>query len=170
MRCHKAMLPVLIISTISYVPICTAGAPGPASEQTPGPLPEQTAGQPATEKADPSPDEREEGRFLRVARDDEGSPVALEAAIVRCVPRDCGNTGPTVDLVSAVHVAEKSYYEELNRLFKSYDAVLFELVAPEGTQIPEGGVGPTGNPVSIVQNAMTNMLKLEFQLKGLCPG
>jgi hypothetical protein len=166
MRCHEAMLPLLIISILSYVPLCRAATPGPASEQAPEPARQPTADPPA-ETTDPSPDEREAGRFLRLARDDEGSPVALEAAIVHCVPRDCGKSGPTVDLVSAVHVAEKSYYRELNRLFKTYDAVLFELVAPEGTRIPERGVRPTGNPVSMMQNAMTNMLELEFQLKGI---
>ena len=34
-----------------------------------------------------------------------------------------------VDLVGAVHVGDKAYYQELNKLFKNYDAVLFELVA-----------------------------------------
>lgn len=172
MRCHKAMPPVLIIFLICCVPISVARTPDEPPEQSPdktseqstGPAPHKPPGEPA---ADASPDEQEEGRFLRLARDDEESPVALEAAIVHCVPRDCGKTGPTVDLVSAVHVAEKSYYKELNRLFAGYDAVLFELVAPEGTQIPQGGVRPTGNPVSMVQNAMTDVMELQFQLEGI---
>ena len=37
---------------------------------------------------------------------------------------------PTVDLVAAVHIAEKSYYEQLNREFEGYDAVLYELGGP----------------------------------------
>ena len=91
-------------------------------------------------------EEKQEARFVRLARDDHGSPVALEAAIVRYVPMDCGQTGPTVDLISAVHVAEKAYYDELNRLFEKYDAVLYELVAPEGAQVPKGGFDGGGNP------------------------
>jgi len=118
--------------------------------------------------ADPTPEEKgeekQEARFVRLARDDHGSPVALEAAIVRYVPMDCGQTGPTVDLISAVHVAEKAYYDELNRLFEKYDAVLYELVAPEGAQVPKGGFDGSGNPVSLVQNVMTRLLELEFQL------
>lgn len=35
-----------------------------------------------------------------------------------------------VDLVSAVHFGETSYYRFLNKQFKTYDAVLYELVAP----------------------------------------
>lgn len=110
---------------------------------------------------------KQEDRFLRLARDEDGSPVALEASVVRYTPRDCGQGGPTVDLIAAVHVAEKSYYQELNRLFEKYDAVLYELVAPEGTRIPEGGPEGAGSPVSILQTAMTAILELEFQLRGI---
>lgn len=159
MRCHKAMPPVLIIFLICCVPVSAA--------QPPDRPPDKSSEQSAKPAGDASRDAQEAGRFLRLTRDDAGSPVALEAAIVHCAPRDGGKTGPTVDLVSAVHVAEKSYYEELNRLFAKYDAVLFELVAPEGTQIPQGGVRPTGNPVSMLQNAMTDVMALQFQLEGI---
>lgn len=108
----------------------------------------------------------EHRQFVRLVRED-GEPVALEASIVRHVPQDCGRTQPTVDLVSAVHVAEKSYYEELNRRFEKYDVVLYELVAPEGTRIPKGGpVGPQSS-VSMVQTGMTGLLGLEFQLRAV---
>ncbi len=108
-----------------------------------------------------------EAKFLRLERAEDDTPRALETAIVRYVPRDCGETGPTVDLVAAVHVADKAYYEELNRRFKQYDVVLYELVAPPGTQIPQGGVKGGGSPVSALQLAMTRMLELEFQLNGV---
>jgi hypothetical protein len=105
----------------------------------------------------------EKGRFLRVVRDQDQTPKALETAIVRCVPVGRGKKGPTVDLVAAVHVAEKSYYQQLNREFAGYDVVLYELVAPEGTKVPQGG-GGGGSPVSFLQRAMKNLLELEFQL------
>ena len=118
--------------------------------------------------ADQPGEESREGRFLRLTRDDDGSPVALEAAIVRYGPKEEGEAGPTVDLISAVHVAEKSFYDELNRRFREYDAVLYELVAPPGTQIPRGGMpAGGGSPVSVLQSAMTDMLDLEFQLRGI---
>lgn len=103
-------------------------------------------------------------RFLRMTRTEEGNALGLESAIVRYVPRDCGLEGPTVDLVAAVHVAEAAYYEELNRRFRDYDAVLYELVAPEGTRIPKGGVKTGGSPVSMLQMVMTRVLELDFQL------
>jgi hypothetical protein len=108
----------------------------------------------------------EHREFIRLIRQDD-VPVRLETAVIRHVPQDCGRTTPTVDLVAAMHIAEKSYYEQLNRLFETYDVVLYELVAPEGTQVPKGG--PTGDqsPVTMVQTGMTGMLGLEFQLKGV---
>ena len=71
-----------------------------------------------------------------------------------------------VDLVAAVHIADKSYYQELNKRFAAYDAVLYELVAPEGTRIPQGGRKDkrAGNVLSAVQLGMKDLLKLEFQL------
>ena len=109
----------------------------------------------------------QEARFLRLVRDDEGVPLSLEAAVVHCVPSDGRRGGPTVDLISAVHVAEKSYYDQLNRLFTQYDAVLYELVAPEGTRIPQGEYEPGGNPISLMQGGMTELLELEFQLRAV---
>lgn len=108
----------------------------------------------------------EHNQFVRLVRES-GEATALETSIIRHAPQEAGRTQLTVDLVSAVHVAEKSYYEELNRLFEKYDVVLYELVAPEGTRIPKGG--PVGNQssVSMVQTGMTGLLDLEFQLRAI---
>jgi hypothetical protein len=105
-----------------------------------------------------------EGQFLRLARDADDRPTAMETAIVRYAPQDCGRQGPTVDLIAAVHVADKGYYKELNREFEKYDVVLYELIAPEGTRIEPGGQGAGGNPVSALQRGMKNVLDLAFQL------
>jgi len=116
------------------------------------------AGAPAKVEAE------QKSQFLRLLRDSEEMPVALQAAIVRFAPPQRPAQGPTVDLVAAVHVAEKSYYRLLNREFRKYDAVLFELVAPEGTQVPKGGQSG-GSPVSAIQRGMKSVLELEFQLE-----
>ncbi|NUQ65052.1 MAG: hypothetical protein HUU20_21520 [Pirellulales bacterium] len=106
-------------------------------------------------------------QFVRLAREGD-SIVALETAIVRFAARDPGRTTPTVDLIAAVHIADKSYYEQLNRRFEQYDAVLYELVAPEGTQIPKGGEGTgSSHPVSVLQRMMTGVLDLHYQLQGI---
>ena len=108
-----------------------------------------------------------ESQFTRLTRDEDGALLALDAAIVRLAPLDPNLDGPIVDLVSAVHVAESSFFQELNRRFEQYDAVLYELVAPEGTRIPKGGVKGGGSAVSILQTTMTRALKLEFQLNDI---
>jgi len=105
--------------------------------------------------------------FVRLTRDEKNQPIALQTAVVRHVPRDVGKTWPTVDLVAAVHIGDRKYYEELNRLFTEYDAVLYELVAPEGARVPKGGGPVSSHPISVFQNAMTRVLDLEFQLRAV---
>ena len=69
------------------------------------------------------------------------------------------------DSIGAVHIADKSYYEELNKRFKEYDVVLYELVAPEGTRIPKGGrPGGGGGAIGGLQSGMKSMLDLSLQL------
>src|SRR5208283_5985677 len=93
-------------------------------------------------------------KYLRVARDDKDRVTGLETAIVTFRPVT-PPSGVQVDLVAAVHVADKRYYEELNKRFAGYDVVLYELVAPEGTRIPKGGrKDKGGNVVSAVQMGM----------------
>lgn len=109
----------------------------------------------------------EASEFLRIRRTEADEPVALEAAVVRYVAdaEHADERGDVVvDLVSAVHLGEKSYYEELNRRFDKYDVVLYELVAPEGTRPPRGG-GDRLNPIGMLQSGMKDMLGLELQLE-----
>lgn len=99
--------------------------------------------------------------FIRIVRDDAKQPVSLETAIVRLTDGKPG--GVRVALVAAVHVAEHAYYTELNRRFKQYDAVLYELVAPPEASVPVKGQ-KSNHPVSLLQRGMKQMLDLEFQL------
>jgi hypothetical protein len=103
-------------------------------------------------------------KFMRVRRDDQKQPVALETAVTHYVSKTGQDPAVQVDLIGAVHVGERQYYDQLNELFKTYDAVLYELVAPEGTRVEPGQPRAGGNPVSFLQNVMKNVLKLEFQL------
>jgi hypothetical protein len=104
------------------------------------------------------------GKFLRIRRDAKEQPVALETAVVRYVPAS-GEGGVEVDLVSAVHIGEKAYYDKLNELFDRYDVVLYELVAPEGTRIPRGGKRETSNPLAFIQQMSKHVLDLESQVE-----
>ncbi len=122
------------------------------------------------------PSDASKTEFLRMRVNDVGvesqsAPLALETAVVTYEVAPSGgrssSTGVTVDLIGAVHIGEASYYRELNRLFDRYDVLLYELVAPEGTVIPQGGQREHGgfNPVAMLQDSAKNMLGLESQLE-----
>ncbi len=111
-------------------------------------------------------------KWVQLLRDKDRQPLAMQTAIVRYVPAadydaDKKPDGYTryVDLVGAVHIADHAYYRELNRRFRSYDAVLYELVAPEGTIVPRGRGTDNGNPLGALQNGLKNILEVEHQLE-----
>ena len=115
---------------------------------------------PTLTAADPKPE-----KFLRVQRDADKEPVALETVIAHYLPAG-GEKGVEIDLVAVVHIGEKAYYQRLNKEFEKYDVVLYELVAPEGTKIPKGGCKEkSDNPLAMVQQAMKMVLRLESQLE-----
>lgn len=133
----------------------------PAAEPA---APAQTEAKPQTD----TPPAATAPGFVRVTRDKEDRPLAMETVIASYVPAgDDGPKGLVVDLIGAVHVGERDYYKALNKRFADYDVVLYELVAPEGTRIPKGGGRKpgAGNPVSSLQGGMQTLLELEFQLE-----
>jgi hypothetical protein len=105
--------------------------------------------------------------FLRLSRDEQGEPVSLDTSIVRyreAEPRRDGRPPLEVDLVGAVHLGSKAYYETLDRLFRDYDAVLYELVAPDNARVPKPGRKASG-AIGSAQQGLTKLLGLEFQLE-----
>ncbi len=106
--------------------------------------------------------------FMRIRYNSKRQPVALETSVTRYVTTNDQGQRVTVDLIGAVHIGEKSYYEALNKQFENYDPLLYELVAPEGTVIPKGGRSETEgtglNPIAAMQVGMQSMLGLQFQL------
>ncbi len=103
----------------------------------------------------------DETTFVRVAEDDHDQPLALQLAIASYASRSGG--GIRVDLVSAIHIGDSGYYEELNDRFRSYDALLYELIAPKDMVISRQDSERSG-VVSNTQIMMKNMLELSFQL------
>lgn len=100
--------------------------------------------------------------FIRMAEGDDGRDRALQVALARYGDEQ----GRTVDLVSAVHVADRDYFADLQRRFDSYDRVLYELVGdPDGEGERSAGVGM--GLVSLLQGGMKDALGLAFQLDEL---
>ncbi|HHI79897.1 MAG TPA: hypothetical protein ENK02_07935 [Planctomycetes bacterium] len=73
--------------------------------------------------------------------------------------------GRSVDLIGAVHIGDRAYFEALNKLFTKYQALLYELVAKKGT-IP-AKKHKSSSPISMLQRFMTQALDLRFQLDGI---
>lgn len=97
-------------------------------------------------------------QFLKFVDDGHGG-GKLEAAIVTYRNRQ----GVTVHLVSALHVAEPSFYAGLDKTFKTYDVLLYEMIKPKGAPPPQPGQKSTST-VSMIQRFLKDTLKLDFQL------
>lgn len=111
--------------------------------------------------ADEAPAERDYVRFV----EDETS-SRLETAVHTFT----NAAGVRVDLVGAVHIADKAYFESLNERFKGYEAVLFELVGgPESLKAKRGGQAAEGGGnlawVGMFQQWLQTKLGLSFQLQ-----
>lgn len=100
--------------------------------------------------------------FARIATDESEQPRALQLAIATYVP-STGGRMLSVDLISAIHIGDPSYYAELNERFRHYDALLFELVAPEEA-IATNRLAKRKGFISSTQIGMTKLLGLSFQL------
>jgi hypothetical protein len=111
--------------------------------------------------------------FLRVVRNDAGEATFLETAVVGYVPaegsdKDKAPPDLQVDLIGVVHIGDKAYYDALNARFEEYDALLYELVAPEGTEVKKSEErGANMHPVAALQYGLKSMLDLEFQLDNI---
>lgn len=86
---------------------------------------------------------------------------SLETAVVRML----GPSGQSLDLISAVHVGDAAYYQDLNTRFRAYDAVLYELILPEsvaGQPLPAKMEG--GGALSGLQGMLSRTLGMVTQL------
>lgn len=104
-------------------------------------------------------------------------PRALQTAITHYQ----GPHGVRVDLVAALHIADPAYYDELNRRFRSYDAVLFEGVSsshekpekappkpePKAPAADDSSRVDAGQLLTGTQVRLARMLGLSFQLEAI---
>ena len=86
--------------------------------------------------------------YIRVDEDDFAA--RLQTAVTRFE-----KNGATVDLIGAIHIADKAYYEALNARFKTHDVVLFEMIGGENLAAakaaepaPEGPADPEAKDLS----------------------
>jgi hypothetical protein len=121
------------------------------------------AAQPATA---PSTAPVEGSKFLRFVPDAQGGGV-LQTSIVTYR----NDVGAAVDLIAAVHIADPQFFHDLDKRFKDYDALLYEMVKPKDYN--PGQDRPATRPaasvrnmgwVGMVQRFMKSSLDLAFQL------
>jgi hypothetical protein len=75
-----------------------------------------------------------------------------------------------VDLVGAIHIADKTYFDALNMRFKGYEAVLYELVGPSFEERGKPEVKKQAQKLQWVgqlQTIMRDTLKLHGQLESI---
>lgn len=77
-------------------------------------------------------------RFVRLVRDEDDSPSSLDTAVTTYVGKNAKGEEIHVTLLGAIHIADKAYYQELNKRFATYDALLYELVAPKDMRPGKG--------------------------------
>lgn len=94
--------------------------------------------------------------YVRLSEDEKGRASSLDTAILRLEKGEL-----KVDLVAAVHVADKDYYQKLNSEFKQYDKVLYELVAAAEQLVPPK---ESSSEISELQRGLKDMLEFDFQL------
>jgi len=131
-----------LVALLSLLPL----APAVAQETT-------ATSQPTTDEAQDAPN-----RFLRYQETSKDA-GQLQTAIVKMQ----NDAGVTVRLVCAVHVADASYYHDLQKIFADSDAVLYEMVKHKDAPAPVRGQH-SDSGVSKLQNFLKDQLGLSFQL------
>jgi len=100
-------------------------------------------------------------QFVRIDLDEDAQPRALQMSVVTYAPTD--DRILSVDLLSAIHIGDAAYYQELNTRFREYDVLLYELVAPQDA-VASNRLDKRKGILSTTQTGMTKLLDLTFQL------
>ena len=76
--------------------------------------------------------------YIRLMETDRGQSLHLQVAVRRFVKEEA----PEIHLAGAMHIAQASFYESLQKRLDSLSLVLFESVKPPGTGRPEHDLEP----------------------------
>jgi len=105
-------------------------------------------------------------QLLQLTAPTPGKAGSLRVPIVRYERGGLFGKKDRVDFVGAVHLGEPQYYRDLNERFKSYDAVLFELVG-DPAEFAERRHSDNQSMLGVFQAALAGLLGLQFQLDGI---
>jgi hypothetical protein len=104
--------------------------------------------------------------FIRVDRDAKN--VRLQTGVTTYVKE-----GVTVDLISAIHIADAKYYTQLNKEFTRYESLLFEMVGGEqlkngkAPEPPKDAHDPMMKILGDIYGMLAKFLNLQGQKDGI---
>ncbi|MFK7909084.1 MAG: hypothetical protein AB8F34_00625 [Akkermansiaceae bacterium] len=122
--------------------------------------------EPLTDQEKPAVKDPNATQFIRVARDENN--VRLQTGITTYAKNDI-----TVDLIGAIHIADTGYYTQLNKEFKNYDALLFEMIGGgnmkngKAVKVKKKAKDPMVAMLGDIHNMIGKMLKLQAQKQGI---
>jgi hypothetical protein len=119
---------------------------------------------PATLAVAVPPAAGEPTKFIRFVEEEQGDSLQTAVASYESPQK------VQVDLIGAVHIADQAYFAALNQRFKSYDAVLYELVGPSFAERSQPAAKKAAEKLQWVgqlQAMMRDALKLHGQLEGI---
>lgn len=96
--------------------------------------------------------------FMRLAENKDGG--RLEVLVATYKRGDA-----TVTLCGCVHIADRSFYQAMQKRFEAYDALLYELIADADLRPYPGMPRDGGHWISMVQDGMGSGLKLQEQFE-----
>ncbi len=105
--------------------------------------------------------EEAEHEYLRFVPGKDPGEGELQTSIVTMV----GDGGVRVDLIAVVHIADGAYYRTLQKRFRTYDSLLYEMVKDENVKPVPGEGG--GGLLTFFQRLLKDVLDLEFQLDAI---
>jgi hypothetical protein len=112
------------------------------------------------------------GGYIKLLPGVDGTMGAAQTAIRRFTPIH-GN-GPSIYLVAAIHIGEKSYYKQLQRFLDKQSVVLYEGVGPPPRAIrTKFARGAGSHPFKVakqpvgIQKKLANALNLQLQMDGI---
>jgi hypothetical protein len=156
------MLRRLLLRWFGFAGIgCVLSLPLLADPPAPKAPVEPAAKTKATAKASAKADKTQ---FVRLAKGAKDRLLSLDVAITTYVGRNAAGDEVKLDLVGVIHIADKGYYQRLNKQFENYDAVLYELVAPKNVR-PEPGSAGLYSPLASMLDLADQIAVVDYTKK-----